>query len=463
MMQCYASEEPDTGTMVPLYHHHRLLGFVNMMDEPHLHLKTQPITPDVLETKFRLYDRNSIREPYDLAAGVHLPYNLPELSYSPLKNKYDKIYIVVHDFQEMCDYKYEDFAYQLLSYKSDERPAVILGDWRKGAMKEQKSEAQLPELHWAYGQAVANTIVVGREVALLSYILTNTSVISRSNLHYIGVGLGAQVMHFAGQWYKYLEDVVRQDSGEPRGIWRVGRITGLDPSARDFQGYGTVDKLPYLNEQDADFVDIIHTSAVKNGGDDEDIKNGRYGMSVLAGHADFYPNGGQEQPFCKDIPRCSHQMAQKYFAASLTNDSYVKERLSSFSFKSGGSWYPKGKLSFLQRFLKPKVYSPCSQRYMGIEATSFICIQNEDTRRAYYSDFALDPEGTVATVETIDLQELQLVDKLPSTILSKEGYDFSKFPLVVPKKTVDAPPLGDSRLRSVPGATYRRRSCSLWS
>ncbi|KAI1305872.1 Pancreatic lipase-related protein 2 [Halotydeus destructor] len=437
------SSEPFDETMVPLYHHHRLLGFVAMMDEPHHHLKIKPDLPVVLETKFRLYEKRSIRAQYDLAPGLQLSYNLSGKSFARLRDKYDKVYVVVHGFQEAVDRQYQDLTYDLLSYNSNERPAVILVDWQKGAMSARKGEHLLPELmRKIYGQAVANTIVVGREVALLSYMLTNTTVISRQNLHYIGNGLGAQVMHFAGQWYKYLEDVVRQDSGEPRGAWRIGRITGLDPSARDFQGYGTVAKLPYLNKHDADFVDIIHTSSVKNGGNDADIENGRYGMSVLAGHADFYPNGGQEQPFCGRIPKCSHERALKYFAASLTTDSHIKERLSSLSFKHNRhNWYPKGRLSFLRRFLKPKAYSPCLQRYMGIEATSVVCVQTDNKRRAFYSDFALDSEGRVAFVETTGRPELQLVDILQPAILSEENHDFSKFPVVEPNKTVAMHPL----------------------
>lgn len=41
-----------------------------------------------------------------------------------------------------------------------------------------------------------------------------------------------------------------------------------------------------LDASDASFVDVIHTSA------------GFLGQSTAQGHADFYPNGGSQQPGC---------------------------------------------------------------------------------------------------------------------------------------------------------------------
>jgi len=104
---------------------------------------------------------------------------------------------------------------------------------------------------------------------------------------------------------------------------KVGRVTGLDP-ARDFQGTRGLHQ-----QNDGDFVDIIHTTKVKNNGSAVDTLN--YATHVGGrGHVDFFPNGGgAPQPQCTLIERleenkksgCSHDMAFKYFAASLLDKS----------------------------------------------------------------------------------------------------------------------------------------------
>ena len=61
--------------------------------------------------------------------------------------------------------------------------------------------------------------------------------------------------------------------------------SGLDPALPGFQlGKGPNDR---LDPTDANFVDVIHTAA------------GILGISITAGHVDFYPNGGTPfQPGC---------------------------------------------------------------------------------------------------------------------------------------------------------------------
>lgn len=55
------------------------------------------------------------------------------------------------------------------------------------------------------------------------------------------------------------------------------RICGLDPA---FPGFFPSIFFKHLNNNDAKFVDIIHTDA------------GLYGQPISTGTADFYPNGG---------------------------------------------------------------------------------------------------------------------------------------------------------------------------
>lgn len=64
-------------------------------------------------------------------------------------------------------------------------------------------------------------------------------------------------------------------------------MTGLDPAGPLFE---FTEPPVRIDKSDATFVDILHT----NGG----IDNGFLGMNRAVGHADFYPNGGRQQPGC---------------------------------------------------------------------------------------------------------------------------------------------------------------------
>lgn len=88
------------------------------------------------------------------------------------------------------------------------------------------------------------------------------------NLVIVGHSLGAHISGYAGKNIK---------SG------RIGAIIGLDPAGPLF----SIDKpQKRLADNDADYVQIIHTDA------------GNLSVEHPIGHADFYPNGGNEQPGC---------------------------------------------------------------------------------------------------------------------------------------------------------------------
>ena len=72
----------------------------------------------------------------------------------------------------------------------------------------------------------------------------------------------------------------------------ISRITGLDPAGPYFE---FTDPNVRLDQSDAQFVDVIHTDGQTH------IQLG-LGLLQPLGHADFYPNGGLEQPSC---PRMS--------------------------------------------------------------------------------------------------------------------------------------------------------------
>lgn len=61
-------------------------------------------------------------------------------------------------------------------------------------------------------------------------------------------------------------------------------VIGLDPALPLFT---TPLKDGKLDKTDAEFVDVLHTDALKEG------------KVEACGHADFYMNGGIEQPGCK--------------------------------------------------------------------------------------------------------------------------------------------------------------------
>ena len=164
----------------------------------------------------------------------------------------------------------------------------------------------------------ANIITVGRQLALLLFEMINLKIVRAKDIHLIGHSLGAQVTHQTSEWLRHL---TKSDS-QPQGL-RPGRITGLDPAALLFQRHpGT-----HLVEEDADFVDVIHTSIVYFTGGPEDFLFGRFGMSQLVGSVDFFPNGGTApQPSCSKICllsvaclSCSHSKCRGYFADSLVD------------------------------------------------------------------------------------------------------------------------------------------------
>lgn len=137
---------------------------------------------------------------------------------------------------------------------------VISVDWERGADKEN------------YNQAAANTRVVGALIAQFITALKKTTNIRLSDIHMIGHSLGAHIAGYAGEIVK-----------------GIGRITGLDPAGLCFGGR---DPEVRLDRTDADYVDVIHT-------DGQPITSLGFGTSTRMGHADYYPNGGKNQPGCK--------------------------------------------------------------------------------------------------------------------------------------------------------------------
>ncbi|KAL1491515.1 hypothetical protein ABEB36_012102 [Hypothenemus hampei] len=167
-------------------------------------------------------------------------------------------------------------AYQDVGYN------VIIVDW--------KQLAQIP----CYTTAYLNTWYVGQCISILMVSLVPLGV-DPTRIHVVGFSLGAHVSGLAG-------NNLQKALGTS-----FYRITGLDPALPFF---ATLKNDWKLDKSDADFVDVIHTSA------------GTFGKVEATGHVDFYVNGGSLQPACqsrKYPPLCSHIMAGLYFAESIRN------------------------------------------------------------------------------------------------------------------------------------------------
>lgn len=140
-------------------------------------------------------------------------------------------------------------------------------DWTRGAAT-------------TYSAAVANTELVGRQLGLVLLEAVNLGILAE-NIHVIGFSLGAHVAGCASEILKKKSIL-------------LGRITGLDPASPFFRNHLVREKSRKLDATDARLVDVIHTDG------SQDITDG-FGLLKPLGHIDFFPNGGREQPGCKDV------------------------------------------------------------------------------------------------------------------------------------------------------------------
>lgn len=58
---------------------------------------------------------------------------------------------------------------------------------------------------------------------------------------------------------------------------------------------------------------------------------GGFGMLNPCAQADFFPNGGSEQPGCAGALICPHLRSYEYFAESINNDRFRAIKCASFS------------------------------------------------------------------------------------------------------------------------------------
>lgn len=119
--------------------------------------------------------------------------------------------------------------------------------------------ARIPCYHFA----VRNLPVVANCTAQLLDFLVDSNIVPLDTIHVIGFSLGA---HAGGMVANYL----KKDR-------QLKRITGLDPAKPMFI---LADNDHRLDQNDAEFVDVLHTDVFSRG------------VLLPSGHVDFYANGG---------------------------------------------------------------------------------------------------------------------------------------------------------------------------
>ena len=107
---------------------------------------------------------------------------------------------------------------------------------------------------------------------------------SPEKVHIIGFSLGGQIAGIIGR------NVFSKSDSQ----YKIARITGLDPGQLP-PLFGSIIQL--LNENDAEFVDTIHTETES------------FGIRDTVGTVSFWVNGGRVQPMCRSIiPLSKFQM-----------------------------------------------------------------------------------------------------------------------------------------------------------
>lgn len=228
--------------------------FLDLLNKP---IQFTPQSPQQVNATFLLFTKQNMFKPYPLQ------FNSTREEYlnSPLDPQRVTI-LIIHGWTQSFDPNaWMGEMKDVILREKPEKYNVIGVDWSNGAKKIN------------YWQSVANTRIVGAATAFLLNQFAQIKGLRLSKVHIIGHSLGAQIAGF---------------TGERLTNPQVGRITGLDPAGPAFYGDN---RLMRLDKSDAAYVDILHT----DGGDA--VVEG-FGLRDAVGDADFYPNGGSNQPNC---------------------------------------------------------------------------------------------------------------------------------------------------------------------
>ncbi|XP_071491614.1 pancreatic lipase-related protein 2-like [Diadema antillarum] len=268
------------------------LGCMTTDEEPFYHEEDRPVdwlpdSRDELGTAFKLHARE-LGDTYEELST----YDAQTIAISNFKPWRDTV-VIIHGFVAGSDVDWmDDMSAEILAQKDYN---IITVDWRPGVIRDD------------YEEATGNVRVLGAEIGLLVDMLVGIQGVGPETFHLIGHSLGAHAAGIAGAI-----------------VPNIGRITGLDPAGPYFDG---CDPRIRIDPTDAKFVDIIHTDT------DPLFKLGM-GMYNTAGHLDFFPNSGRDQPGCDqriirsiiahgiwgglvDYVACNHIRAVELFTASI--------------------------------------------------------------------------------------------------------------------------------------------------
>ena len=259
---------------------------------PQRPLNLLPLSPDQVHTTFFLYTRANPAKGQALDARHPDQFSSIWPSYSA--NKQTKI--IVHGFLDNVELNADWLKEMATEFLANGDYNAIVTDWHHG---------NLPP----YTQATGNTRLVGAQIADLIKTIMSATKQSPADFHVIGHSLGAHIAGYAGE-----------------RVPGLGRITGLDPAGPYFED---TDIKVRLDPTDAVFVDTIHSDA-------SPFLTVGLGLKQALGHADYYPNGGHDQPGCTHGPvtqilengiihgtgefvACDHLRSYKFFTESINS------------------------------------------------------------------------------------------------------------------------------------------------
>lgn len=238
-------------------------------------IQVLPDAPSAIQPSFRLFNINDPNTYYEMVKGETLPISF---------DFNVRTIFVFHGFISSVNEQSWTTALKNAFFQNDYNFNVILVDWSKGA--------NVGPLNLDYPDAAQNSRVVGDMTGqMINWLLEEYSY-STSNVMCIGHSLGAHICGYAGKITTN----------------KIYRISGLDPAGPYFEGTPVQVR---LDSTDATFVDSIHT-------DDDKLNKCGFGMIQAISHADFYPNGGHNQPGCFTCSGCSHGRAPDLYVASVS-------------------------------------------------------------------------------------------------------------------------------------------------
>jgi len=240
------------------------------------------------EVRFYLYT-----SPHDKDVGRQIRASDPS-SFAGIDTSHPLI-ILIHGFLQNYQCGFPQDVKDAYLIRSD-HPAVIAVDWSDYTCT--GMSAALSPL--CYPSAVSDVQTAGLRISELMSAMINNGRTSASNIHIVGVSLGAHAAGRAGNEFT-------KATGQ-----KIARITGLDPAGPSFNG--GLGGSRALQKGDAVFVDAIHTDS------------GSLGTTKNNGDADYWPNGGKNpQPGCEGAPNteCSHGTAARLFMQTINSGGLI--------------------------------------------------------------------------------------------------------------------------------------------